>query len=178
MHIMYFDHIHLLILSYLPLTLKVLQLVVGNEHLEVRDVQFKNRTWHTTGCPTVCHEQGLCGHGRYPQPPELDGQQVPDLEPLYRSFRRRTSTPMRWNLVDSGPSSWHLTASSILLLKGIRIQWPHDYFCKCSDCTEEQRHDSHWMTNASKGLQALYTCPCPARTWFSPSWSSARNLPT
>ncbi|XP_073932648.1 short transient receptor potential channel 3-like isoform X2 [Castor canadensis] len=39
----------------------------------------------------------------------------------------------------------------MLLLKGIRIQQPHDYFCKCSDCTEEQWHNSHWMTNVCKG---------------------------
>jgi hypothetical protein len=81
-----------------------------------------------------------------------DGQQVPDLEPLYRSCRRRTSTPTRRTLIDSGPSSWQLTARSMLLLKGIKIQRPHVYFCKCSDCTEEQRHNSHWMTNVSKGL--------------------------
>jgi hypothetical protein len=81
-------------------------------------------------------------------------------------------------LMDSGPSSWQLIARSMLLLKGIRIQQSHDYFCKCSDCTEEQRHNSHWMISTSKGLQALCTCSCPARTWFSPSWSSARNLPT
>jgi hypothetical protein len=137
MHIMYFDHIHPLILSYPPLPLKALQLLVGNEHLEVRELQFNNRTWHTTGCPTVFHEQSLCGHGGHAQPPGLDGHQVPDLEPLYRSCRRRNSTPMRRTLIDSGPSSWQLTARSMLLLKGIRIQQPHDYFRKCSDCTEE-----------------------------------------
>jgi hypothetical protein len=59
---------------------------------------------------------------------------------------------VRRTLTDSGTSFWQLTARSILLLKGIRIQLPHDYFCKCSDCTEEQRHNSHWKTNASKGL--------------------------
>jgi hypothetical protein len=152
MHIMYVDHIHPLILSYPPLPLKVLQLLVCNEHVEVTELQFKNRTWQTTWFPTVCHEQGLCGHGGHPQPPGLDGQQVPDLEPLYRSCRRRTSTPISRTLIDSGPSFWQLTARSMLLLEGIRIQRPHDYFCKCSDCTEEQRHNSHWMTNASKWL--------------------------
>jgi hypothetical protein len=122
MHIMFFDHIHTLILSYPPLPLKALQLVLGNELLEVRELQFKNRNWHTTGCHTVCHEQGLCGNGGHPGPPGLDGQQVPDLEPLYSSCRRRTSTPMRWTLLDSGPPSWQLTARSMLLLMGIRIQ--------------------------------------------------------
>jgi hypothetical protein len=156
-------------------SLKALQLVLGSEDLEVRELQFKNRIWDTTGCHTVCHEQGLYGHVGHPWPPELDGQQVTDLEPLYSSCRRRTSTPMR-TLIDSGPSSWQLTARSTLLLKGIRIQRPHDYFLKCSDCTEEQRHNSHWITNGYKGLEALYTCPYPSRT--SPSWRSARNLPT
>jgi hypothetical protein len=96
-------------------------------------LQFKNRTWHTTGYHTVCHEQGLCGHGGHPWPPGLDGQQIPDLEPLYSSCRRRSSTSIRRTLLYSGPSSWHLTARSMMLLKGIRIQRPHDYFCKCSD---------------------------------------------
>jgi hypothetical protein len=138
MHIMYFDHTHPLIFSYPPLPLKTLQVLVGNEHLEVWELQFKNRTWHTTGFPTVWHEQVLCVHGGHAQPPGLDGHQVvPDLEPLYRSCRRRTSTPIRRTLIDSGPSSWQLTARSMLLLKGIRIQQPHDYFCKCSDCSEE-----------------------------------------
>jgi hypothetical protein len=43
MNTMYFDHIHPLILFYPPLPLKALQLVVGNEHLELRELQFKNR---------------------------------------------------------------------------------------------------------------------------------------
>jgi hypothetical protein len=128
MHIMYFDHIHPLILSYPPLPLKTLQLLLGNEHPEVRELQFNNRTWHTTGCHTVCHEQGLCGHGGHPPPPGLDGQQVPDLEPLNRNCGKRTSPPMRRTLIDSGLSFWQLTARSMLLLKGIKLQWPHDYF--------------------------------------------------
>jgi hypothetical protein len=85
---------------------------------------------------------------------------------------------MRWTLLDSGPPSWQLTARSMLLLMGIRIQWLHDYFCKCSDCTEEQRHNFQWIINGYKGLQSLCTCLCPARTWSSPSWRSAKNLPT
>jgi hypothetical protein len=105
MYIMYFDHVHALILCYPPLPLKALQLFVGNEHLEVRELQFKNRTGHRTGCPTVCHEEGLCRYGGHLQPPCLDGQQVPDLELLYRSCRRRTSTPMRRPLIDFVPSS-------------------------------------------------------------------------
>jgi hypothetical protein len=175
MKIKYFDHIHPFILSYPPLPLKVLRLLIGNEYMEVRELLFKNRTWHTTSCPTVCHEQGLCGHGGHPQPPGLDGHQVPDIEPLYRSCRRRTSIPMRKAFIDSGPTSWQLTARRMLLLKDIRIEGPHDYICKLSDCTEEQKHNSRWMTNASKGLQALCTCPCPGRALFSPSWSSAWN---
>jgi hypothetical protein len=55
-------------------------------------------------------------------------------------------------LIDSSPSFWQLTARSMVLLMGIRIQQPHDYFCKFIDCTVEHRHNSHWMTNASKGL--------------------------
>ncbi|XP_051254115.1 short transient receptor potential channel 6 isoform X2 [Dicentrarchus labrax] len=44
----------------------------------------------------------------------------------------------------------------ILLMKGARIERPHDYFCQCTDCSEQQRHDSfsHSQSriNAYKGL--------------------------
>lgn len=44
----------------------------------------------------------------------------------------------------------------ILLTKGARIERPHDYFCQCTFCGEEQRHDSfsHSQSriNAYKGL--------------------------
>lgn len=44
----------------------------------------------------------------------------------------------------------------VLLAKGARIERPHDYFCQCAFCSEEQRHDSfsHSQSriNAYKGL--------------------------
>uniref|UniRef100_A0A665TQI0 Transient receptor potential cation channel subfamily C member 6 n=1 Tax=Echeneis naucrates TaxID=173247 RepID=A0A665TQI0_ECHNA len=44
----------------------------------------------------------------------------------------------------------------ILLMKGARIDRPHDYFCQCRSCSEQQRHDafSHSQSriNAYKGL--------------------------
>ncbi|XP_076591358.1 short transient receptor potential channel 6 isoform X2 [Chaetodon auriga] len=44
----------------------------------------------------------------------------------------------------------------ILLLKGARIERPHDYFCQCRNCSEQQKHDSfsHSQSriNAYKGL--------------------------
>ncbi|KAM9359607.1 short transient receptor potential channel 6 [Symphorus nematophorus] len=44
----------------------------------------------------------------------------------------------------------------ILLMKGARIERPHDYFCQCRTCSEQQRHDSfsHSQSriNAYKGL--------------------------
>ncbi|XP_063060301.1 short transient receptor potential channel 7-like [Engraulis encrasicolus] len=43
-----------------------------------------------------------------------------------------------------------------LLLKGARIEKPHDYFCKCGECGERQRRDSFSHSrsrmNAYKGL--------------------------
>ncbi|XP_030416060.1 short transient receptor potential channel 6 isoform X7 [Gopherus evgoodei] len=43
-----------------------------------------------------------------------------------------------------------------LLRKGARIERPHDYFCKCSECSEKQKHDSFSHSrsriNAYKGL--------------------------
>ncbi|XP_053241653.1 short transient receptor potential channel 6 [Podarcis raffonei] len=43
-----------------------------------------------------------------------------------------------------------------LLRKGARIERPHDYFCKCSECNEKQKHDSFSHSrsriNAYKGL--------------------------
>uniref|UniRef100_H3BVQ2 Transient receptor potential cation channel subfamily C member 7 n=1 Tax=Tetraodon nigroviridis TaxID=99883 RepID=H3BVQ2_TETNG len=44
----------------------------------------------------------------------------------------------------------------ILLTKGARIERPHDYFCKCSECVEKQKKDSFSHSrsrmNAYKGL--------------------------
>lgn len=44
----------------------------------------------------------------------------------------------------------------VLLMRGARIDRPHDYFCQCKTCSEEQRHDSfsHSQSriNAYKGL--------------------------
>ncbi|KAJ8269378.1 hypothetical protein COCON_G00119850, partial [Conger conger] len=44
----------------------------------------------------------------------------------------------------------------MLLTKGARIERPHDYFCKCSDCNEKQREDSFSHSrsrmNAYRGL--------------------------
>ncbi|KAM9852854.1 short transient receptor potential channel 6 [Aulostomus maculatus] len=44
----------------------------------------------------------------------------------------------------------------MLLMKGARIERPHDYFCQCRTCSEQQRHDSfrHSQSrlNAYKGL--------------------------
>lgn len=43
-----------------------------------------------------------------------------------------------------------------LLIKGARIERPHDYFCKCSECNKKQKHDSFSHSrsriNAYKGL--------------------------
>uniref|UniRef100_A0A8D0H8Y0 Transient receptor potential cation channel subfamily C member 6 n=1 Tax=Sphenodon punctatus TaxID=8508 RepID=A0A8D0H8Y0_SPHPU len=43
-----------------------------------------------------------------------------------------------------------------LLRKGARIERPHDYFCKCSECNQKQKHDSFSHSrsriNAYKGL--------------------------
>ncbi|KAL4824276.1 hypothetical protein H8958_017836 [Nasalis larvatus] len=43
-----------------------------------------------------------------------------------------------------------------LLRKGARIERPHDYFCKCNDCNQKQKHDSFSHSrsriNAYKGL--------------------------
>nr|XP_006628127.2 PREDICTED: short transient receptor potential channel 6 isoform X1 [Lepisosteus oculatus] len=44
----------------------------------------------------------------------------------------------------------------ILLAKGARIERPHDYFCKCTTCSDNQKHDSFSHSrsriNAYKGL--------------------------
>ncbi|XP_039986443.1 short transient receptor potential channel 6 [Xiphias gladius] len=44
----------------------------------------------------------------------------------------------------------------ILLMKGARIEQPHDYFCQCGTCSEQQRHDAFSLSqsriNAYKGL--------------------------
>lgn len=65
---------------------------------------------------------------------------------------------------------------------GARIEWPHDYFCKCGGTAmEKQRHDSFSHSRSrimpTRGWPVQLICPCLARTLCSLPWSSATSWP-
>lgn len=50
-----------------------------------------------------------------------------------------------------------------LLRKGARIERPHDYFCKCSECNQKQKHDSFSHSN----LELMPTKAWQAQAYLS-----------
>jgi len=54
----------------------------------------------------------------------------------------------------------------ILLMKGSHVERPHDYFCQCKTCSEQQRHDSF-----SHSLSRINAYKCLA----SPAYLSLSN---
>ncbi|XP_059186401.1 short transient receptor potential channel 6 isoform X2 [Centropristis striata] len=48
----------------------------------------------------------------------------------------------------------------ILLMKGARVERPHDYFCQCRTCSEQQRHDS--FSHSQSRINAYKCLASPA----------------
>uniref|UniRef100_A0A8C7W358 Transient receptor ion channel domain-containing protein n=1 Tax=Oncorhynchus mykiss TaxID=8022 RepID=A0A8C7W358_ONCMY len=133
-----------------------LQLAVGNEHLEVTELLLK--------------KEGLARVG--------DGLLLDILaHPAFGGGLRLTLSPLEQELQDDdfyaydedGTRFSHDVSPVILaahcqeyeivhtlLMKGARIEKPHDYFCKCSGCHDKQCRDSFSHSrsrmNAYKGL--------------------------
>uniref|UniRef100_A0A3P8YPQ0 Transient receptor ion channel domain-containing protein n=1 Tax=Esox lucius TaxID=8010 RepID=A0A3P8YPQ0_ESOLU len=144
-----------------------LQLAVGNEHLEVTELLLKKEGLARVG-------DGLLlaiskGYVRIVE--------AILANPAFSQELRLTMSPLEQELRDDdfyaydedGTRFSHdvtpiiLAAHCqeyeivhILLTKGARIERPHDYFCKCNDCAENQRRDSFSHSrsrmNAYKGL--------------------------
>uniref|UniRef100_A0A8C3YCP4 Transient receptor potential cation channel subfamily C member 7 n=1 Tax=Catagonus wagneri TaxID=51154 RepID=A0A8C3YCP4_9CETA len=144
-----------------------LQLAVGNEHLEVTELLLKKENLARVGDALLLAiskgyvriVEAILNHPAFAQ-----GQRL-TLSPLEQELRdddfyaydedgTRFSHDITPIILAAHCQEYEIV--HILLLKGARIERPHDYFCKCNECTEKQRKDSFSHSrsrmNAYKGL--------------------------
>uniref|UniRef100_A0A673W2I3 Transient receptor potential cation channel subfamily C member 7 n=1 Tax=Salmo trutta TaxID=8032 RepID=A0A673W2I3_SALTR len=144
-----------------------LQLAVGNEHLEVTELLLKKEGLARVGDGLLlaiskgyvriveailgnpAFSQGL----RLTQSP-LEQELRDDDFYAYDEDGTRFSHDVTPIILAAHCQEYEIV--HILLTKGARIERPHDYFCKCNECTEKQRRDSFSHSrsrmNAYKGL--------------------------
>ncbi|XP_051505170.1 short transient receptor potential channel 7-like [Myxocyprinus asiaticus] len=144
-----------------------LQLAVGNEHLEVTELLLKKEGMARIGDALLLAiskgyvriVEAILAH------PAFAGGLRLTLSPLEQELRdddfyaydedgTRFSHDVTPVILAAHCQEYEIV--HILLMKGARIEQPHDYFCKCFDCTEKQRRDSFSHSrsrmNAYKGL--------------------------
>uniref|UniRef100_A0A8C5K0G7 Transient receptor potential cation channel, subfamily C, member 7 n=1 Tax=Jaculus jaculus TaxID=51337 RepID=A0A8C5K0G7_JACJA len=144
-----------------------LQLAVGNEHLEVTELLLKKENMARVGDALLLAiskgyvriVEAILNHPAFAQ-----GQRL-TLSPLEQELRdddfyaydedgTRFSHDITPIILAAHCQEYEIV--HILLLKGARIERPHDYFCKCAECAEKQRKDSFSHSrsrmNAYKGL--------------------------
>uniref|UniRef100_A0A803TFD5 Transient receptor potential cation channel subfamily C member 7 n=1 Tax=Anolis carolinensis TaxID=28377 RepID=A0A803TFD5_ANOCA len=144
-----------------------LQLAVGNEHLEVTELLLKKENLARVGDALLLAiskgyvriVEAILNHPAFAQ-----GQRL-TLSPLEQELRdddfyaydedgTRFSHDITPIILAAHCQEYEIV--HILLMKGARIERPHDYFCKCNECIEKQRKDSFSHSrsrmNAYKGL--------------------------
>ncbi|XP_030911116.1 short transient receptor potential channel 7 isoform X2 [Geospiza fortis] len=144
-----------------------LQLAVGNEHLEVTELLLKKENLARVGDALLLAiskgyvriVEAILNHPAFAQ-----GQRL-TLSPLEQELRdddfyaydedgTRFSHDITPIILAAHCQEYEIV--HILLLKGARIERPHDYFCKCNECMEKQKKDSFSHSrsrmNAYKGL--------------------------
>ncbi|XP_036096444.1 short transient receptor potential channel 3 isoform X3 [Molossus molossus] len=144
-----------------------LQLAVGNEHLEVTELLLKKENLARIGdalllaiskgyvriVEAILNHPGFVASGRLALSPREQQLQDDDFY-AYDEDGTRFSPDVTPIILAAHCQKYEVV--HMLLLKGARIERPHDYFCKCGDCTEKQRHDSFSHSrsriNAYKGL--------------------------
>uniref|UniRef100_UPI00398F6885 short transient receptor potential channel 7 isoform X1 n=1 Tax=Pristiophorus japonicus TaxID=55135 RepID=UPI00398F6885 len=144
-----------------------LQLAVGNEHLEVTELLLKKENLARIGDGLLLAiskgyvriVEAILNHSAF-----AEGHRLA-ISPLEQELRdddfyaydedgTRFSQDITPVILASHCQEYEIV--HILLLKGARIEKPHDYFCKCSECAEKQKRDSFSHSrsrmNAYKGL--------------------------
>lgn len=144
-----------------------LQLAVGNEHLEVTELLLKKEGLARVGDALLLAiskgyvriVEAILAH------PAFEGGLRLTLSPLEQEQRdddfyaydedgTRFSQDITPMILAAHCKEYEIV--HILLLKGARIEKPHDYFCKCGECAEKQKQDSFSHSrsrmNAYKGL--------------------------
>ncbi|KYO47377.1 short transient receptor potential channel 3 isoform X1 [Alligator mississippiensis] len=144
-----------------------LQLAVGNEHLEVTELLLKKENLARIGdalllaiskgyiriVEAILNHPGFAANKRLTLSPCEQELQDDDFY-SYDEDGTRFSPDITPIILAAHCQKYEVV--HMLLLKGARIERPHDYFCKCNDCTEKQKHDSFSHSrsriNAYKGL--------------------------
>ncbi|XP_054846099.1 short transient receptor potential channel 3 isoform X2 [Eublepharis macularius] len=144
-----------------------LQLAVGNEHLEVTELLLKKENLARIGdalllaiskgyvriVEAILNHPGFAASKRLTLSPCEQELQDDDFY-SYDEDGTRFSPDITPIILAAHCQKYEVV--HMLLIKGARIERPHDYFCKCNDCTEKQKHDSFSHSrsriNAYKGL--------------------------
>uniref|UniRef100_A0A8C7XWM0 Transient receptor potential cation channel, subfamily C, member 7b n=1 Tax=Oryzias sinensis TaxID=183150 RepID=A0A8C7XWM0_9TELE len=144
-----------------------LQLAVGNEHLEVTELLLKKDGLARIGdglllaiskgyvriVEAILAHPAFGGGIRLAVSP-LEQEMREDAFYAYDEDGTRFSHDVTPIILAAHCQEYEIV--HILLTKGARIDRPHDYFCKCSECVEKQKKDSFSHSrsrmNAYKGL--------------------------
>uniref|UniRef100_A0A670YLC3 Transient receptor potential cation channel subfamily C member 3 n=1 Tax=Pseudonaja textilis TaxID=8673 RepID=A0A670YLC3_PSETE len=144
-----------------------LQLAVGNEHLEVTELLLKKENLARIGdalllaiskgyiriVEAILNHPGFAASKRLTLSPCEQELQDDDFY-SYDEDGTRFSPDITPIILAAHCQKYEVV--HMLLMKGARIERPHDYFCKCNDCTEKQKIDSFSHSrsriNAYKGL--------------------------
>ncbi|KAG7479374.1 short transient receptor potential channel 6 [Solea senegalensis] len=143
-----------------------LQLAVANEHLEVTKLLLRKKDLSRIGdalllaiskgyiriVEAILSHQAFADSQRLTNSPSQSGTHDDFL--AYDEDGTRFSHDITPIILASQCNEYEIV--HILLMKGARIERPHDYFCQCRACSEQQRHDAFSLSqsriNAYKGL--------------------------
>uniref|UniRef100_A0A2R8M605 Transient receptor potential cation channel subfamily C member 6 n=1 Tax=Callithrix jacchus TaxID=9483 RepID=A0A2R8M605_CALJA len=144
-----------------------LQLAVANEHLEITELLLKKENLSRVGdalllaiskgyvriVEAILSHPAFAEGKRLATSPSQSELQQDDFY-AYDEDGTRFSHDVTPIILASHCQEYEIVHT--LLRKGARIERPHDYFCKCNDCNQKQKHDSFSHSrsriNAYKGL--------------------------
>ncbi|XP_075054879.1 short transient receptor potential channel 6 [Mixophyes fleayi] len=144
-----------------------LQLAVANEHLEITELLLKKENLARIGDALLLAiskgyvriVEAILGHPSFAEgkrlttSPSQSEFQHDDFY-AYDEDGTRFSQDITPIILAAHCQEYEIVHT--LLRKGARIERPHNYFCKCSECSEKQKHDSFSHSrsriNAYKGL--------------------------
>ncbi|TRY91328.1 hypothetical protein DNTS_030137, partial [Danionella cerebrum] len=142
-----------------------LQLAVGNEHLEVTELLLRRDNLARVGDALLLAiskgyvriVEALLAHPSFADGERLTRSPCELQDDDFYSYDEdgtRFSPDITPIILAAHCQKYEVV--HMLLLKGARIERPHDYFCKCADCLEKQRKDSFSHSrsriNAYRGL--------------------------
>ncbi|XP_043851591.1 short transient receptor potential channel 6 isoform X2 [Dromiciops gliroides] len=144
-----------------------LQLAVANEHLEITELLLKKENLSRVGdalllaiskgyvriVEAILNHPAFAEGKRLATSPSQSELQHDDFY-AYDEDGTRFSHDVTPIILAAHCQEYEIVHT--LLRKGARIERPHDYFCKCSECNQKQKHDSFSHSrsriNAYRGL--------------------------